>query len=272
MSRSLSSAGLDVNVHAKDRQRKLSSNPWSSTTNWSMPSFDAREIEAQKSSPNSFNPGSCAAFHHIWATMRSHPRTLCPPTFDPLRKPSFWTACSLFGSRVYCGGFERGRKTAENVALGDEKTTMALVLSGWGGPGRIADDSVCAWESSGDSYADQDPCRAGPGNEHALADTHSPAQPHTYTLTGRFCHRCCANPKPGLAESQPTAYRHPATGSHRTTGRTPAYLDAEPAANSRAHPPPSAHSHGSCPATACPAARRGVGHGGWLCAWVFTAG
>ena len=87
MSRSLSSAGLDVNVHAKDRQRKLSSNPWSSTTNWSMPSFDAREIEAQKSSPNSFNPGSCAAFHHIWATKGSHPRTLCPPAFDPLRKP-----------------------------------------------------------------------------------------------------------------------------------------------------------------------------------------
>jgi len=95
---------------------------------------------------------------------------------DPCpRSSSFWTACSLFGSRVYYGGFGRGRKTAENVVLGDEETTMALVLNGCGGPGRIADDSVFAWKSSSDGYADQDPCRAGLGNEHAPSDTHAPA-------------------------------------------------------------------------------------------------
>ena len=163
-------------------------------------------------------------------------------------------------------------KIAESVVFSDEKTTMALVLTGWDGPGRIADDSVCAWKFSGDSYANQDPCRAGPGNEYLRSDTLSPAQPDTYTLTGRFCHRCCANPEPGLAESQPATDRHPAAGSHRTTDRTPAYPFAEPAANSRAHPPPSTHSHCSCPATAGAATRGGVGHGGRLCAWIVTVG
>ena len=77
-------------------------------------------------------------------------------------------------------------KIAESVVFGDEKTTMALVLTGWDGPGRIADDSVCAWKSSGDGYANQDACRAGPSNEHALPDTHAPAQCDIHPISVAF--------------------------------------------------------------------------------------
>ena len=72
------------------------------------------------------------------------------------------------------------------MALGDEKATMALVLSGWNGLGRIADDSVRAWRSRSDGYADQDPCRAGPSNEHALSDTHAPAQCDIHPISVAF--------------------------------------------------------------------------------------
>jgi hypothetical protein len=207
----------------------------------------------------------------VWAQIRDWALTAhrcCPEMrrgdFGPL------VACSVLEYTMV--GLTGGRRTAENVVLADDKTTMALVLSGWDGPGRLADDSVFAWKSSGDAHTDQDTDGAGPGNEYPRAYAYAPTECNAHTLTGRVCHHCSAHAEPGIAESQPTADGHSATGSHCSTDRTAAYFDAKPAINSRAHPPPSAHCHGGWTATACPAARRGVGHGGWLCARTFTPG
>jgi len=60
---------------------------------------------------------------------------------------------------------------------------MALVLSTWAGSGRIADNSVQAWSSSGDAYADQNAGCAGPANEHSHSYTYSPTQFDTHTFS-----------------------------------------------------------------------------------------
>jgi hypothetical protein len=87
---------------------------------------------------------------------------------------------------------------------------MALDLSGWYGPGRIADDSVCPWKSSGDGYADQDSHRPGPGNEHAPSDTHVPAQCDIHPVPVAFSDEHPSQPQPSRAG------RHPHTDRHAT--------------------------------------------------------
>ena len=54
---------------------------------------------------------------------------------------------------------------------------MALVLSGWDSPGRIADDNVRAWRSSRDAHADQDPGRGPAANAYAGSHFDAATQP-----------------------------------------------------------------------------------------------
>ena len=164
-------------------------------------------------------------------------------------------------------------KIAESVALGDEKKTMALVLSSWGGPGRIADDSVCAWESSDDGYADQDPCRAGLGNEHARSNTHAPAQCDIHPVSVAFSDERAIQPQPSGASRHTHTDRHGAC-SFGDTHAPGSHQHGNPAGDRATAESTTSNgdADGQISASPSTSAGWGMGYGGRLCAWIVTAG